>query len=64
MNYLGQNPWTPEEDELLRKLAASGESAASIAKRLNRNIPSIRNRVSRLNIALAKSRTLKIQISK
>ena len=28
--------WTPEEDDLLRKLAASGKNLAGIAKEINR----------------------------
>jgi hypothetical protein len=64
MNNLGQNPWTPKEDDLLTKLAKSGESAAEIARHIDRNIASIRNRAMRLNIVLAKSRTLKLRSSK
>jgi hypothetical protein len=51
--------WTPDEDDLLRKLARSGESVVNISERLNRSPGSIRKRSLRLNIALAKSRRLK-----
>ena len=52
-------PWTPEEDDLLRKLARSGESVANIAKHIDRSLGSIRNRAVRLNIALVKFRKVK-----
>jgi DNA-binding NarL/FixJ family response regulator len=55
-----QIKWTAEEDELLRKLAKAGQSATDIAKHIDRSVGSIRDRVSRLNIALAKSRRLKV----
>jgi DNA-directed RNA polymerase specialized sigma24 family protein len=64
MNYLGKNPWPPEDDEKLRELAKSGESATEIAKHMDRSVDSVRTRASRLNIALAKSRKLKARISK
>ena len=59
MIHVRQNPWTPEDDDLLRKLARSGESAPTIAKRLNRSVDSVRARARTLNIALAKSQILK-----
>jgi hypothetical protein len=40
-------PWTPEEDELLRKLARSGESVMNITERLNRSDHSVRTRAVR-----------------
>ena len=64
MANVAQNPWTPEEDELLRKLARSGESVMNITERLNRSDHSVRTRAVRLNIVLAKSRTLKLRNSK
>jgi DNA-binding NarL/FixJ family response regulator len=57
--YVGQKAWTPEEDELLRKLAKAGQSAGDIANHMDRSVGSIRERASRLNIALARSRRLK-----
>ena len=47
--------WTPEEDDLLRKLAASGENVANIAKEINRSAGSVRVRAQRLDVKLAKS---------
>jgi hypothetical protein len=46
-------PWSAEDDNLLRELASSGESAAEIAKHMNRTTGSVRNRASKLNIPLA-----------
>jgi hypothetical protein len=37
-------PWTPEEDERLRKLAAEGRTAVTISERLKRAPKSIRHR--------------------
>ena len=46
-------PWTPEEDGLLRSMAAAGESVAAIMKPLKRSKASIRNRARILKIKLA-----------
>jgi hypothetical protein len=48
-------PWTPEEDGLLQSLAAAGESAAAIAKRLKRSSEAVRKRAHKLEIRLASS---------
>ena len=45
--------WTPEEDGLLRSMAAAGESVAAIMKPLKRSKGSIRNRARILKIKLA-----------
>ena len=47
--------WTPEEDDLLRRLAASGGNIASIAKEVDRSPGSVRGRAQRLGVELAKS---------
>jgi hypothetical protein len=47
--------WTPEEDRLLRSMAASGESSAAIGKLLNRTALAIRRRARTLQIKLARS---------
>ena len=46
--------WTPEEDGLLRSMAAAGESAAMIAKPLKRSADSVRKRAHLLKIKLAR----------
>jgi len=48
-------PWTTEEDELLRQLAASDERLANIAKAIKRSSGSVRVRAQRLNVKLARS---------
>ena len=58
MIYVGQNSWTTKDDEMLRKLASSGETVANIARILNRKPDSIRARATRLKIRLAKARNL------
>jgi DNA-directed RNA polymerase specialized sigma24 family protein len=49
-------PWLAEEDEQLRKLALSGASLAEIAEQMQRNKSSVRNRASKLMIAIARDR--------
>ena len=53
---VGSPPWTPEEDERLRKLALTGTSAAPMAKQMHRSMASVRNRAARLKMVVAKSR--------
>jgi hypothetical protein len=48
-------PWTPEEDERLRKPALAGTSVAPMAKQMHRSIASVRNRAARLKIVVTKS---------
>jgi hypothetical protein len=48
--------WSAEEDERLRKLALSGASLAQIAEQMLRNKSSVRNRASKLEIAIARDR--------
>jgi DNA-binding NarL/FixJ family response regulator len=48
-------PWSAEEEDLLRSLAAAGESAAAIAKRLKRSSEAVRKRAHKLDIRLAAS---------
>jgi hypothetical protein len=50
---LSAGPWTPEEDGLLRSMAAAGESVRAIAKPLKRTEPSVRNRARILQIKFA-----------
>jgi len=47
-------PWTPSDDERLRKLAAEGRSSLTISERMKRSQQSVRNRARRLEIVLAK----------
>jgi hypothetical protein len=47
--------WTPEEDDLLRSMAAAGEAAVVIARALKRNAESVRKRAAKLKIKLAQS---------
>jgi hypothetical protein len=48
-------PWTPEEDERLRKLALTRTSVAAMAKQMHRSMAAVRNRAARLRIVVAKS---------
>jgi hypothetical protein len=48
-------PWSAEEEDLLRSLAAAGESAAAIATLLKRSHHAVRKRAHLLEIKLARS---------
>jgi hypothetical protein len=53
MNISGRVPrWTPEEDELLRKLVLANASPFDIAVQLKRSVSSVRARAHRLGIPL------------
>jgi DNA-binding NarL/FixJ family response regulator len=47
-------PWTPEEDERLRKLAGEGRAVPIIAERLKRSPHSVRNRAKVMGVKLPK----------
>jgi hypothetical protein len=47
--------WSAEEEELLRSLAAAGESAVAIATLLKRSQHAVRRRADLLEINLARS---------
>jgi hypothetical protein len=47
--------WSAEEEELLRSLAAAGESAVAIATLLKRSSDAVRSRARLLKIKLARS---------
>ncbi len=47
--------WSAEEEELLRSLAAAGESAAAISTLLKRSHHAVRKRAHLLEIKLARS---------
>ena len=47
--------WSDEEEELLRSLAAAGESAVAIATLLKRTPDAVRKRAHLLKIKLARS---------
>jgi hypothetical protein len=51
-------PWTPADDERLRKLAAEGRNATTIAERLKRSPASVRGRAKNLGIMLVKANGL------
>jgi hypothetical protein len=53
---VGSPPWTPKEDERLRKLALTRTSVAAMAKQMHRSMAAVRNRAARLKIVVAKSR--------
>jgi hypothetical protein len=52
--FVATPPWTPADDEILRRMARSGESVAAMAKQLNRSEEAIRRRADRLNVLIAR----------
>jgi hypothetical protein len=51
-SYPAKGAWTPEEDELLRKLVLEDALPFEIAAELRRSIPSVKARAFRLGIPL------------
>ena len=49
-------PWTPADDERLRKLAGEGRTALTIAERLKRYLVSVLSRAVKLKIVLEKAK--------
>jgi hypothetical protein len=49
-------PWSPEEDDRLRKLALAGLSVAAITEQLKRGKSAVRVRAAKLKIAIAHDR--------
>lgn len=45
-------PWSPEEDQLLRELAAAKRRSREIARQLRRTLSSVRYRARRINVKL------------
>jgi hypothetical protein len=57
MNLVKKNfrrPWTPEEDNQLREMAAAGKSVTLIALRLKRTEMAVRGRMRILRIPVRK----------
>ena len=52
---MGRRPWTIQDDDQLRVLAATGETSGSIAVRLKRSAAAIRKRALYLGLVLAGS---------
>jgi hypothetical protein len=51
-----RSTWTSKDDDQLRVLAASGQSSAAIAVRLNRTAAGVRKRAMDLDVKLAGSK--------
>jgi DNA-directed RNA polymerase specialized sigma24 family protein len=49
-------PWSPAEDERLRKLALSGLSLTEIARQMERSKSSVRSRALKIKVAIARDR--------
>lgn len=46
------SPWTPEQDELLLRMASKGISALKISAALKRNVTGVRVRARKLGVPL------------
>jgi hypothetical protein len=53
---VGGRPWTPQEDVILRELAAAGKRVFAIAIEMNRSEAVIRRRAKEESIKIAKFR--------
>ena len=49
-------PWTPEDDDRLRRLAAEGRTSVTIAERMKRTPASVRGRAKALKVVLMKAK--------
>jgi hypothetical protein len=47
-------PWTPEDDDRLRRLAAEGRTSVTIAERMKRTPASVRSRTRAIKVVLMK----------
>lgn len=56
--------WTPQEDELLRELAASGAALAEIAEKLNRTVSATTARAYILRVMLGRLGTKRRDLSR
>lgn len=52
--------WSHQEDDILSEMARAGETVANIAKELNRSQGSVRNRASRLQITVSRTRRISL----
>jgi DNA-binding NarL/FixJ family response regulator len=52
-------PWTPEEDVLLRDLAAIGKNVRAIANEMNRSEAGVRKRAKETAVNIVNARRLK-----
>ncbi len=51
-----RKPWTPDDTETLRRLAAAGASPKLIADRLGRSVMSVSSQAEKLGVGIGKSR--------
>jgi hypothetical protein len=49
-------PWTPEDDDRLRRLAAEGRTSVTIAERMKRTPASVRGRAKAINVVFMKAK--------
>lgn len=56
-------PWTHDDDELLRSLAARGFSEGQIGEQLSRNKSSVRSRAAIIKVAIARDANGRAKLS-
>jgi|SRR6188472_1225052 hypothetical protein len=49
-------PWTPEDNDRLRRLAAEGRTSVTIAERMKRTPASVRGRANAINVVFIKTK--------
>jgi hypothetical protein len=55
MGRVKGRPWTPKEDEVLRRLAAAGMNAQTLAGEMGRSDTKIRKRAKEIEVMLSKA---------
>jgi hypothetical protein len=60
--HFGSRPWTPADDDKLRRLALTGLSARAIGIRMNWTETAVRSRARQLQLILRKIRLKQLQM--
>jgi hypothetical protein len=60
--HFASRPWTPAEDDTLRRLALTGLSSTAIGIRMNRTETAVRSRARQLQVILRKIRPRQLQM--
>jgi hypothetical protein len=55
MSRVKGRPWTPKEDEVLRRLAAAGMNAQTLAGEMGRSDTKIRQRAKEIEVKICKA---------
>jgi hypothetical protein len=62
LEHFASRPWTPAEDEKLRRLALTGLSSKAIGIQMNRTETAVRSRAKQVQVTLRKIRPRQLQM--